>query len=109
MIRIARLGQTWRLAALLGLVAAGGCAPAMGPAGVEFVVRRPPAVRVEARGTPPGPGFIWIGGYYAWRRSDYVWIPGRWARPPRPEFRGWVAGRWVHARQGWYWVEGHWR
>jgi hypothetical protein len=23
--------------------------------------------------------------------------------------RGWVAGQWRHDRNGWFWVDGHWR
>jgi len=42
-----------------------------------------PAPRIEYRGPPPGPGYVWIGGY--WNRSSarHTWIPGRWAAPPR--------------------------
>lgn len=104
-----RTGHGRQHLALLGALAIAECAPAYGPAGVEFVVLQPPAARVEVRVAPPGPAYVWIGGYYAWRRSDYVWISGRWDRPPQPLYRVWEPGRWVHARQGWYWVEGHWR
>ena len=55
----------------------------------------PPASIVETRIVAPGPG--------------YVWVPGRWDRPPRARAR-WVPGRWVHeGRRGWYFVDGHWR
>jgi hypothetical protein len=104
-----RIGPGWPYVALLGALAIAGCAPAFGPAGVEFIVRRPPPARVEVRVAPPGPADVWIGGYYAWQRGDYVWIGGRWDRPPQPMYRRWAPGHWVHARQGWYWVEGRWR
>ena len=50
----------------------------------------------------------WIRGDYRWNGSEYVWVTGRWEKPPQ---RGavWVNGRWLKSRQGWYWVEGYWR
>ena len=99
----------WRAAAIAGLLAIPACGPGYGPAGVDIVVRRPPPERVEVVGTAPGAGFIWIRGRYAWQGGDYVWVPGRWERPPQNDYRRWAPGRWVRARNGWYWQEGHWR
>jgi len=78
------------------------------PVGVAYVRRAPPAVRVEVRGVAPGPGHIWVAGYYRWDSGDYVWVPGHWEARPRARAR-WVEGHWRHTRHGWYWVEGHWR
>lgn len=51
---------------------------------------------------------VWIGGYWAWHRDAYLWVPGRWT--PVPDgYHDWVAGRWDHDRHGWFWIEGHWR
>ncbi len=38
----------------------------------------------------PGPGFVWVDGYWSFMRGRYVWAPGYWTRPP---FAGgyWVA------------------
>jgi YXWGXW repeat-containing protein len=93
------------LAALLGLGAA--CAPNP-PPGAMYVERRPPPVRVEVIGVAPGPGFIWIGGFWRWGGGQYVWVPGRWAARERG-YHHWNPGRWRHTRRGWYWVEGRWR
>jgi hypothetical protein len=56
----------------------------------------------------PGPGYEWIAGYHRWDGARYVWVPGRWDRPPHPHAH-WVAHRWVHRNGGWVLVEGHWR
>ena len=42
----------------------------------------------------PGKGYFWIGGYHRWTGTAYVWVPGRWALPPRP---------------GAVWLPGHWK
>ena len=109
MHRLTQAGQVWRRTALVGLLAVVACAPAYAPAGVEVVVRRPPPERMEVRSGPPGPGYVWVGGHYAWQRGDYLWIGGRWEAPPQPTYRRWEAGHWARVRGGWYWVEGHWR
>ncbi|MFC5863107.1 hypothetical protein ACFPT7_12445 [Acidicapsa dinghuensis] len=87
-------------------------AAALLPAASSFaqvVVRvGPPAPIVERRPVAPGPGFVWIDGYHRWDGARYVWVPGRWDRPPRPHAR-WVPHRWEHRHDGWVLVEGHWR
>jgi hypothetical protein len=68
----------------------------------------PPPVRREVVAVAPGPGYVWVPGYYSWSGSAYVWAPGRYVLPPR---RGavWVAPHWVHHSRGWYVVPGRWR
>ena len=54
----------------------------------QVVVRvAPPAPIVEERGRPPERGFVWIDGYHRWDGGRYVWVPGRWERPPHPGAR----------------------
>ena len=36
------------------------------PAGEVYVDAAPPAPIVETAGIAPGPGFVWVGGYYHW-------------------------------------------
>lgn len=100
--RMCSLGAATFAAALLS-----SCVVAP-PPGAVFVRTRPPVDVVEVRGVAPGPGFVWISGYHAWRGGVYVWVPGRWEA--RPHARAvWVSGRWRQHRNGWYWVEGHWK
>ncbi len=73
-----------------------------------YVRVAPPTARVEARVVAPGPGYIWVPGYYVWDGRAYVWTAGRWMMPPRPRAE-WVAPHWQHERRGWFFVEGHWR
>jgi len=68
----------------------------------------PPAPRVEAYGYAPGPGYVWIPGYYAWAGGNYNWVGGRWAVPPRPHAR-WVEGRYIHRNGHSEYTGGHWR
>jgi hypothetical protein len=102
---ISKLKTAAAATALAALVA---CGPGLAPSGVSIVVRRPPPRRVEVRTIAPGPGYVWISGYYGWEGSDYVWHPGEWRQPPQNQ-RTWVPGHWARARGGYYWVEGRWR
>lgn len=68
----------------------------------------PPAPIVERPGPPPQHGFVWISGYHRWDGGRYVWVPGRWDRPPRPHAR-WVPAHYVHRHGGWFFIEGRWR
>ncbi|HVY69912.1 MAG TPA: hypothetical protein VHH73_08275, partial [Verrucomicrobiae bacterium] len=56
-----------------------------------IVQQAPPAPIVEVRPIMPGPGYIWVGGYWEWR-GRWVWSRGHWGYPPR---RGviWVGPR----------------
>jgi WXXGXW repeat (2 copies) len=67
----------------------------------------PPDALVEVHGGFPGPGYVWIDGYWQWQ-NRWVWRPGAWARPPRAGAR-WEAPRWEHGRRGWRFHEGRWR
>ena len=76
--------------------------------GVRYVVREPPAERVEVISRAPANDYVWVKGHWAWRRDDYEWIGGHWTQPERG-FREWEPGRWEHDRNGWFWIEGRWR
>jgi hypothetical protein len=67
----------------------------------------PPPPQVEVVGVAPGPGYIWLGGYWNWEGGRHVWVPGRWDVPPRG-YHTWVAHRWVPYRGGYRLAPGHW-
>jgi hypothetical protein len=91
------------VAATLTTVACGG------PGYVGFYARTaPPPIRVESYGPAPGPGYVWINGYWGYRGNNYTWVGGRWERPPRGRHR-WEAGRWEHHGDRYQWREGRWR
>jgi hypothetical protein len=92
------------LATILGLAFGIGSANA-----AEVVVRvAPPHAVREHRPKAPGPRYVWIPGYQRWDGRGYAWERGRWELPPREHAR-WVAPKWNHRRDGWVFVEGHWR
>jgi hypothetical protein len=81
-------------------------APAPPP---EVVVEEgPPPPQVEVIGVPPGPEFLWVGGFYDRRGPNWVWVGGHWDRPPR---RGvhWEADHWERGPRGYVFVHGGWR
>jgi hypothetical protein len=91
----------------LALLLAFTLAPAA--AFAQIVVRiAPPPIVVEERVRPPERGFVWIDGYHRWDGARYVWVPGRWDRPPHPG-AVWVGHRWVRRGDHWEMREGHWR
>jgi hypothetical protein len=67
----------------------------------------PPALRAEVMIGRPGPGYVWIGGYWIWRSGEYRWHPGHWERARHG--RSWVDGRWEQRGHRWVWRKGHWR
>jgi hypothetical protein len=69
----------------------------------------PPPPPVEVVVASPGPGFVWVGGYWDGSPGHYQWSRGHWDRPPGG--RGnWVAPRWERGNDGHYRkVEGGWR
>ena len=93
------------------LVAALGTAivatPAVAQIGVVIGREPPPPIRYERRGPLPGPGYVWVDGFWAWRGGRYVWVPGHWDRPP------YAGAYWSHPHydryeDGWHYHEGHW-
>jgi hypothetical protein len=95
-----RIYMTVGLAALL-ITGCGG--------GVYYATTPPPPVRVEAAfGPAPGPGYVWVNGYWGWRGSAYAWMPGRYVRPPHPH-SVWVEPRWERRGERYRFYEGRWR
>ena len=95
----------WMLSAALVAISLTACA---GGGYVYYAPAPPPPVRAEVFGVAPGPGFVWINGYWGYRGGGYAWTPGRWERPPHRSAR-WEEGRWERHGNRWGYREGHWR
>ncbi len=68
----------------------------------------PPAPR-EVMVASPGPGYVWLGGYWDGQPGHYQWNRGHWDRPPQGRTR-WNAPHWDKDRDGHYHkTEGSWR
>jgi hypothetical protein len=107
------MSRNVRIRALLLVVMLGGGAAgcfwfAPPRNGVVYIAVRPPGDRVEVIPAAPGVGFVWIRGWWMYRGTDFIWVPGRWDRPAEGR-KEWVAHHWAHDSHGWYLVEGHWR
>src|SRR4051794_29379834 len=50
--------------------------------GEVYVNTPPPPPVSEYRPYPPGPGYVWVDGYWDWTGYDWYWVGGVWA-PPR--------------------------
>ncbi len=53
----------------------------------------PPLLPIYAQPPIPGPGYLWVPGYWAWDGTEYYWVPGYWEQPPTI---------------GYYWTPGYW-
>jgi hypothetical protein len=68
----------------------------------------PPPVSVAIIGRAPSAQYVWVPGYYKGSGGRYVWVAGRWMKPPH---RGvvWVAPAWQKGPNGYVFVAGRWR
>jgi hypothetical protein len=80
-------------------------APSPGPQVV--IMAAPPPPRHEVVYGRPGPGYVWVGGYWAWRGGRHVWIAGHYEQPPRGQ-RVWVEPRWERRGGSHIFIEGRW-
>src|SRR5580658_1709399 len=100
------------------LILASGCVVAVRPAPVVYeqpvapgevvVTEDPPAPIYETVGVAPGPGYLWIGGYYHWSGGGWVWYRGHYARPPHPG-AAWVRARYEFRGGRRVYIAGYWR
>ena len=54
----------------------------------------PPLLPSYSQPAVPGPGYIWIPGYWGWNGTGYYWVPAYWARPPAAGLL-WTPGYWA--------------
>ena len=92
--------------AIHGLIATTLALPAFAQVGI-IIGTPPPPLRYERRPPMPGEGYQWIDGYWGVNGGRYVWVPGRWDRPPYPGAY-WSHPHYDHYQEGWRMHEGHW-
>jgi hypothetical protein len=78
-----------------------------GAPGEVVVTEEPPAPIYETVGIAPGPGYLWIGGYYHWN-GRWVWYRGHYARPPHPG-AAWIRARYEFRGGRRVYIAGYWR
>lgn len=88
-------------------VQAGSAVPVSEGAVVVADPPPPPPPFVEPVPPPPSVGVVWVAGYHRWDGSRYVWVHGRYDRPPHPHAR-YVPAHWEARRHGRIWINGHW-
>jgi hypothetical protein len=77
----------------------------------QYVVAQPPAPpppQPEVVVYSPGPEHVWIPGYYAYDGRAYVWIGGRWARPPHQHYHNYRAPHWENRGGSYIYIQGYW-
>jgi hypothetical protein len=95
--------------AIFGVLLGASFATACGGGYVAYrVPPPPPAPVVGVVGYAPGPGYVWVSGFWDLRGGNWAWVGGRWAIPPRPR-AVWVADRWERNGAHWRYYRGHWR
>lgn len=77
------------------------------PVNTVVVAQPPPPPPAETVVVAPGPGYVWIGGEWAWN-GQWIWVGGHWGYPPYPR-AVWVRGYWYRGPHGWNRAAGHWR
>ena len=95
---------------LAGALLASSMLTACAPSGyVAYRVSAPPPpLAVGAVGYAPGPGFVWVDGFWDLHGSRWVWVSGRWRRPPR-HGGVWVRSYWEPRGRSWHFHRGYWR
>jgi hypothetical protein len=92
----------------LVLLVAGVFSACAGPAYISVRTAPPPPQTRGIAGFAPGPGYVWVDGFWDWRGGNWYWVRGYWVRPPRPRAI-WVAPRWEPYGRGYRFHRGYWR
>jgi len=104
-MRIARLICSLSLAVGL-LLAIPVQSPAQVAVGISVRIG-PPPLPVYAQPICPGPGFLWVPGYWAYGPDGYFWVPGTWIEPPEVGLL-WTPGYWAWVDDAYVWHDGYW-
>jgi len=83
---------------------------ALPPASAQVVISAtiaPPPLPVYEQPPIPGPGYLWIPGYWAFGPMGYYWVPGTWVLPPAIGLL-WTPGWWGWSSGVYVWHAGYW-
>ena len=67
----------------------------------------PPLLPVYVQPICPGPGYIWVPGYWSYGPDGYFWVPGTWVVPPEIGLL-WTPGYWGWGDGFYRWHVGYW-
>jgi hypothetical protein len=90
----------------LALMLASAASMAFVTVGLSITVA-PPALPIYTQPAVPGPGYLWVPGYWAWSDDGYYWVPGTWVLPPQAGFL-WTPGYWGWVNGAYMWNAGYW-
>ena len=78
-------------------------------ANVDKVDIPPPPLPSYEQPAIPAQGYLWVPGFWAWRKSvpDYFWVPGTWVQPPQPGLL-WTPPYWSRVDGGYAFHAGYW-
>ena len=94
-------------ASMLPLAIAAIPAPSAQAGVFVSVAIAPPAIPVYVQPPIPGPGYVWVPGYWAYGPDGYYWVPGTWALPPAVGLL-WTPGYWDWGGGVYVWHAGYW-
>lgn len=91
---------------VLGTLVAATLAAVTLPAAAAVIVEvAPPPLRYEVV-PAPRVGYVWVPGYWEWRRHRHFWVAGHWVRH-RPGYM-YAPARWVERGGRWHYVAPAW-
>ena len=79
----------------------------MGCASSVTIRTAPPPLPEYDQPFCPGPGYLWIPGYWAYGPDGYFWVPGMWELSPRVGWM-WTPGYWGWSDGIYVWRSGYW-
>jgi hypothetical protein len=78
-------------------------------ADIDKVSEAPPPLPSYEQPAIPAQGYLWVPGFWAWRKSvpDYFWVPGTWVLPPQPGLL-WTPPYWCRVEDRYAFHAGYW-
>ena len=83
------------------------CAIFCGCVETVYIRTPPPPIPYYEQPYCPGPGYLWVPGYWAYGPDGYYWVPGMWEISPRVGWL-WTPGYWGWSDGVYIWHSGYW-